>query len=207
MASKKTSIVFPKGLVHGTCVLNFTRNPGGEFAIYADAFHRAAKALLLKLEESRGYNDCDACPIVFLYRHSFELYLKATLHSGERVLSLSGDSLGIDAKVLNDHKLLPLAKSFAKLLPFVHWEWVKDVRHMESAGNFLGYAAEFDNIDGGSFSFRYPTKKNRKTPNLSHHFSFNVIEFSQTLDPILETLDGAVEGLEELFADGIEAST
>src|SRR4051812_30151389 len=62
-------------------VLNWHNDAPGELRFYARSFHKAARTLIENWELDRGHapSDWDACPVVFLYRHALELYLKSVL--------------------------------------------------------------------------------------------------------------------------------
>ena len=62
---------------YGNVVLNFQHVANDEFAAYAEALHQAGQALATMMFDKAGYNDLEACPIIFLYHHALELYLKA----------------------------------------------------------------------------------------------------------------------------------
>src|SRR6266404_2839264 len=69
----------PQAHMHGSVVLNFTRHAKGDLHIYAHAHQQAASKLVDVFRANPYYSDAEACPIVFLYRHAIELYLKAIL--------------------------------------------------------------------------------------------------------------------------------
>ena len=77
-ASPLAPRLFVKRKDRRNTVLNWHRAPEEEFDIYAGVYWNAAQTLAknLDLDGIFGY---DACPIVFLYRHALELYLKAVL--------------------------------------------------------------------------------------------------------------------------------
>ena len=68
---------------HGNVVLNFMLFPKGELAAYGRSYHEAAQHLVKRMAASH-YRDPDACPIVFLYRHAVELYLKSIIPLGKQ---------------------------------------------------------------------------------------------------------------------------
>ena len=66
---------------YGNAVVNWAGQPEGELIAYAASF-RAAAMNLVAFREQRGIGSIDhaALPILFLYRHSFELYLKTIIY-------------------------------------------------------------------------------------------------------------------------------
>src|SRR5207248_1310375 len=107
---KKKRLFVDNGKPHGTVVLNWHGTPEGEFTYFAEAFHNLAKESVLNLRSNDHFGlhgipweDFRAYPIVFLYRHSLELYMKAVLLVGSPMLQLRGEP-GIDrTKLLNTH--------------------------------------------------------------------------------------------------------
>jgi hypothetical protein len=94
---------------HGNVVLNFMRFPQGEFAAYGRSYHEAANRLVTSMG-SGHYRDPDACPIVFLYRHAVELYLKAIIHWGNMLLRINSRSIVAHKNIFQEHRLGVLLK-------------------------------------------------------------------------------------------------
>jgi len=193
--------VFVSGSPHGNVVLNFMGSPASEFGHYAGAFHDAGKLLVNQIAQSQGYSDLQVCPIVFLYRHALELYLKQIINIGNNILRLSGKEPILEKK---DHKLSQLVPAIKGIFDAVEWEWKLDIDGMANDKDFQKFLEDFERIDPMSFAFRYPTTKKGEA-TLPEHFVFDVIKFSKKLDPIFDLFDGAVTGLEELWQSGAEA--
>lgn len=83
------SKLFKAGTGFGNAVLNFRDRADDEFDLYAQAFHRSGQLLAEQMLSKSGYNDLDACPIIFLYRHALELYLKAIARIGRTILEMA----------------------------------------------------------------------------------------------------------------------
>jgi hypothetical protein len=97
------------------------RRPAEEFGLYGEAFHRAAREMTRVLAENPAYDPLDACPIVFLYRHATELYLKGVLRAGESLICLEGGQPTLDASALKNHRLQPLLTPLRKLFEKMDW--------------------------------------------------------------------------------------
>jgi len=82
----QTDLYYREDLV----VLNWHGEPIKEFRYYADAYHRAAMALVNQFGTTGAVRDIESTPILFLYRHAFELYLKAFTLTGSKILELAG---------------------------------------------------------------------------------------------------------------------
>jgi len=107
--AQKQKLFGPGKNIHGNVVLNFIR-PESEFGIYGAAFWRAGRTLATSLAKQNGYRDFDACPIVFLYAHALELYMKTIVRRGGSLVSLAGKKLPVDQRALTRHDLLPLTE-------------------------------------------------------------------------------------------------
>jgi hypothetical protein len=191
--AQRQKLFGPGKTIHGNVVLNFMGRPEAEFDIYAAAFWRAGRSLASSLAKQRGFRDFDACPIVFLYGHALELYMKAIVHRGRSLVSLAGKKLPIHPRALNRHDLLPLTEPLHYIFKHVGWTWMTEVEGVRTFRNFKAIVREIDLL---GTAFRYPLNT-KGQPNVSHHFVFNVLEFATKLEAAIRLLDGAVTGLEE----------
>lgn len=197
--STHESVAFPAGPFHGTVVLNWRKQPVDEFGVYADAFHRAGSALVEQMEDARGYSDLDACPIMFLYRQSIELYIKAQLLAGLPLFNLRDREAPFSQKSLNGHVLPKFVPWLAEVYEVAGWKWKIEVPNCRTQKEFAAYVQAIDEVDRSSFAFRYPLARDWTTESLRKQFRFNVISFARAMDPILEHFDGSVTGLKDLF--------
>jgi hypothetical protein len=165
------------------------RRPSDEFGCYGEAFHRAAKELTRVLAEDRAYDPFDAFPIVFLYRHATELYLKGVLRAGEFLLSLKGRQATFDSSALMSHPLRPLLIHLREL--FVALDWA------ESYEDIASFVESLDQMDPNSFAFRYPVNK-KNDDALPKSFVLDVLAFARAADSCLETLYNASYSIDDL---------
>ena len=70
-------------------VLNWYGQAIEKLESYAKAYHSSARLLIEKSSDDE-LRDISACPVVFLYRLSLELYMKAILILGSKILRLEG---------------------------------------------------------------------------------------------------------------------
>jgi hypothetical protein len=193
-ARRRGQKLFGRGrMMHGNVLMNFMHRPETEFGIYGAAFWRAGRSLANSLASQRGYRDYDACPIVFLYGHALELYMKAIVRRGRSLVSLAGKKLPINPRVLNRHELLPLTEAVNYIFKHVGWTWSTEVEGVRTFSDFKVITQEIDRL---GTAFRYPVDT-KEQPSVSHHFGFNVLEFSRQLESAIRLLDGALTGLEE----------
>lgn len=163
------------------------RRPADEFGLYAEAFHKAAQQLTEVLSHDPAYDPLDACPIVFLYRHSTELYLKGVLRAGESLLRLSGEKPTFDASNLMSHPLRPLLGPLEELFAAMGWS--------ESYKEVASFIEPLDKLDSNSFAFRYPVDK-KNVGTLPESFVFNVLSFARAADSCLEMLYNALHSID-----------
>jgi len=182
------SSFFARERLHGNVVLNFMRFPKGELAAYGRSYHEAARHLVKHIASSR-YRDPDACPIVFLYRHSVELYLKAIIHWGNNLLKLNDKPIVHHRSIFTEHRLGVLLKSVKPILRFQksldNWgdSQFSCFRDVETVID------ELEEFDPRSYSFRYPIDTTGKKGTLPHSFFFNVIVFGEKFDHLVGVLD------------------
>ncbi|OGC04431.1 hypothetical protein A2276_08675 [candidate division WOR-1 bacterium RIFOXYA12_FULL_43_27] len=179
---------------HGNVVLNFRKDSLSEFGAYAEAYHEAGKLLVCRLDESEGYSDIQACPIVFLYRHALELYIKGIIIDGNNILSLLGKTPVVDTNDLGKHDLLPLIPAIKQV--FTAIGWLTENKGTKEVEEVVEIIKCFNGLDSNSFSFRYPVNK-KGLSILSENFILNVVEFAKKADPVFDLLDGAIVGLSE----------
>lgn len=191
--AQRQKLFGPSKTIHGNVVLNFLRRPETEFGIYAAGFWRAGRTLANSLAKQRGYRDFDACPIVFLYSHALELYMKAIVRRGRSLVSLAGKKLTIDRRTYNRHELLPLTQPIHYIFKHVGWTWSTEVEGVKTFRDFKAIVREIDRL---GTAFRYPIDTNGQ-PSVTHHFMFNVLEFARQVEAVVRLLDGALTGLEE----------
>jgi len=169
-------------------VLNWYGQSVEKLDLYAEAYHSAAKVLVENASEDQ-LRDIGACPVVFLYRLSLELWLKAILISGSKILELQGEESETTEVILKKgHDLTKLLQAFKLLCIKLSWKW--DAEHKALAA-MIG---QFHQVDRGSFCFRYPVDLSGE-PALEQGFRFDLRTFCIRMDEILMFLDQADCGL------------
>jgi len=211
MKRLKKRLFEDSGQHHGTVVLNWVGTPQREFTWYGQAFHEAGKQLVdhLKQDPSFGLDgfppdSFKAVPIVYLYRHAMELYLKGIILAGAGVLQLLGEPAMDIKDALDTHSLQGLLTNVERIFAGFGWEWDFKLPAFRSLSDFRSVIGELANVDGRSYSFRYPTTKDCETGSLESGFRFNLFTFCEVLDPIYEILNGAAFGAREELQFGYE---
>jgi hypothetical protein len=180
---------FSRDRIRGNVVLNYKGFPKGELAAYARAYHEAARHLV-KTNASSIHRGFDACPIVFLYRHAVELYLKYVILWGNSILWLSGKREVAHKNIFTEHRLRVLLKSVQRIVSFHgRLDNYSGNRHVRNFRDAQKLVVELDEFDPLSYSFRYPVDTTGKRATLPHHFLFNVVTFGEKFDELLNVLD------------------
>jgi hypothetical protein len=201
---KLWSTFFSRKRPHGNVVLNFMRFPKGELAAYGRSYHEAAQHLVKHID-STHYRDPDACPVVFLYRHAVELYLKSIIHWGNSLLRLNRKPIVAHKNIFTEHRLRVLLKSVKPILRFRNSLDNWGDTHFNSFRDVEKIIGELEEFDPGSYSFRYPVDTTGKKATLPHHFSFNVVEFGEKFDHLASVLGWISEMVYEDFQSQAEA--
>ncbi len=186
-------------------VLNWLGKPIEHFSRYAEAYHSAGRKLAEDYGSTGALRDFESAPVVFLYRHSFELYLKAVVLAGSKIVELQGGEGMAPDRALAGHRLGEFVPQIKKIIAAVGWSWDMGVEGLRTETDFVQLVKELEAVDPGSFAFRYPTDKKGEAA-LPERFEFSVSAFANRLDPLLESLAGAVIGLEEYWDAAAEAA-
>ena len=195
---------FKSNFPHGNVVFNFHGRAINDLSAFAAGYHEAGKILVSNLEAARAYRDYEGYPILFLYRHALELYLKAIVYRGAQLLGLISDEKLNTEKLLTRHKLTGFLPAIEAIFKAVEWEWNFEVSGLKSFDDFADLIKEIEKIDPRSDGFRYPVTTIGEAA-LPKHFVVNVIGFGKKMDAVLDLLSGAVTGLQEHWDETAEA--
>jgi len=195
---QKTTAVNTRNLFvkarRGNVVMNWTGTPALEVDLIAEEYFEAAKALVSRCEK-RGHNDLAAYPILSLYRHALELFLKSLLILGYRFSGLTCDIK--TAEALKEHPLVPLLNGVGRLLTALGNSGRFRLSQLNKK-TFRDAIQELDKIDRFGQAFRYTFQKNG-APTVEQNFTFSLYNVSEVLDPILEALSNACLDLREHY--------
>ncbi|HYM77822.1 MAG TPA: hypothetical protein VE377_17740 [Candidatus Dormibacteraeota bacterium] len=176
----------PSKRIEQNTVLNWHNSPEKEFRFYGEAFWNAARKLVEGNDlDSGGLADFSACPIVYLYRHAVELFLKGLVIEEQ----LLGSRTDIKTTVDRGHSLKKQLPGVRRI--FETYGWQNDFGEQVSTfDDFEEIVNELEDVDTGSFSFRYPLNR-ELLGSLNSHFTFSAREFARLMDDVLNTLNGA----------------
>jgi len=139
---------------------------------------------LVAFREQRGDHTIDdgALPIVFLYRHAFELYLKAIVYRAA-VLTINEEDLRKAVpRLWREHSLMRIVKMAEPVLLASIRPWLKSG---ELHRQIVSFSIKLDEIDPGSYSFRYPVTS-YGNPALPTNVMLNIFVFSEAAEKILD---------------------
>lgn len=196
--------VFQSKNPHGNVVFNFRHNAIDDLAPFAKGYHQAGKRLAGMLEASSGYRDFDGYPILFLYRHALELYMKAIVYRGAQLLHLLDIETQDMPKLFKCHSLSELLPGVKAVFKGIGWTLDMETAGIRNFEDFEELLRGIEELDPGSYSFRYPTNTKGQAA-LKHHTVVHVIGFSRNMDPILDLLDNVFLELHEEFDATAEA--
>ncbi len=171
-------------------VSSFSANPKYDFGIYAKGYHKAAKLLSDKFLSQNGFGDYEGYPIVFLYRHAFELDLKNIIYWGARLSNFKNQE-NLDNKLYNHHLLVDLAKLSSDILTrlFKNDEALGDV-----IKNILVIAEQYSVLDKNSFSYRYPISRDG-TYSTDKNQIVNITSLTNCMEDLLDSIEAINFGL------------
>lgn len=180
--------------------INWRDDPLDEFDIYAGRYQVAANKLSEELLIHPNFHDIDPCPIVFLYRHAIELYLKSICLKGYKFFQVLGKQLLFNGNELTEENLfnlfkkhhLPLLLETVKRVTVemtVNWEFEAG-NPLQSYNDFRVAIEEFEQLDSWSSTFRYPYSNKEKAASLPKGFTFDFASFKEKVEFIISVLDG-----------------
>jgi len=160
-----------------------SNDPEDEFEIYATSYTRAASVLAEHLLSQPRFASYEALPVVFLYRHAFELILKGFYRKAAAIAFYQDEDIA--NKPPNFHRLVPLAKFFTEMSRLLY---PGDTLVKQINKTVLQYAKEFEQIDPNSFSYRYPinTKGEASARSPQH---VNLLSLHESMQKLLDDLD------------------
>jgi hypothetical protein len=176
----------------GRVLLNWSSDRERDLDRIARSYHSAARDLLEALKSTRPCglvvgDDFAAYPIIFLYRQTLELTLKAIVGTGSDLFEDEGDP--VPFKRTTTHTLTPLFKEALRILGRLPSDISEDsdLKEPRVRTEAEAIVREFDFFDRGSHTFRYPTRKDGSRP-LERNFEFDLFAFAATMEGIISTL-------------------
>jgi hypothetical protein len=182
----------------GAVVLNWVGTPQQEYTWYGEAFHKAGRSLVEQLRDDPHFgappDSFKAVPIIHLYRHAMELYLKGIVAMGGAILPLRGKT-EIGHKIFSTHEFKKILPDVERIFEAFGWDWNFELEAFQSVTDFRSVIEQLDTVKADAL--RYPTLTDGKTAALQSNFRFNIFEFCEILDPLYPVLEGAAYGAYE----------
>lgn len=185
----------------GNVRFNFGSDPIRDLVPFAIGYRGAARALAASFAGD-AYADYDGYPVLFLYRHSLELFLKAVVFRGAIAVGLVGLKGPNIPDLFSNHGLARLLPALRAI--FRNMDWDFDATPIGTWAEFERTVRELDGIDPQSYAFRYPITTTGHT-HLPPDFTINIPNFAATMDVILDYLEGACGLLEETIQFEVDA--
>lgn len=122
--------------------------------LHARSFHNAAKTLAAAFRAGEHiFPEADASPVVFMYRHAVELFLKAiVLGEGGNFLETEPDPISVG----KTHSLPWLAQFVCQIVAALKWKAQFTCESIQSLVDFKAVVEEINAADPGSYVFRPP---------------------------------------------------
>ncbi len=172
---------------HGNALLNWRGATPKEIIAYAVAYRSAAMNLVGIKEQQDIVHaiDDDALPILFLYRHSFELYLKSIIYQVATLSIDESELVNAVPRLWREHSLVALVNISESILLSPSTRSPVQSRRLHS--DIRELAENLDDVDPGSYAFRYPVTT-KGTSCLPSHFFTNIFVFSEAMEHALDDL-------------------
>jgi hypothetical protein len=167
---------------HGNIVINWRNSPADDIVAFAAGYKNAAQELVSSLSRAPCYADHRGFPILYLYRHAIELYLKAVLHQAAK-LQRRRDRSAKPFKRFG-HSLTSLLSAVEKTIQSLRCCPYGIAMLPES---IRGFISQVEEVDPRSDSFRYPVTINGD-PNHDPNTVVNILFFAKGADAILDEL-------------------
>ena len=186
---------------YGNALINWQSDPTTDLTVYAGSYRCAAMNLVAFRQQLKyGSIDEAALPILFLYRHSFELYLKAIIYKAAIVSINKAELLIALPKLWREHSLVALGKMAEPVIGANSGQMLASTGELSQ--NISDLARQIDEVDSGSYSFRYPVTS-RGAASLPLAFLTNIFVFSERVETVL---DDVAQFCRQLEDERIQAS-
>lgn len=163
---------------------------------YARAYHKGARGLfgefrrtLCDVDRFGDHRDMDCHPIVFLYRHALEVYLKTVIEFGNSLLWLRGRSRKRRAQILQGHRLATLLPSAQEIFGLIDSSDIWSVPLCRSFADVERIVKAVDSVTHDALRYPIRIRKGRLVKLLPGGLRFNVLTFTEKMDALLNVLD------------------
>jgi hypothetical protein len=169
---------------HLNACVGWVMSGSDRLGMFASGYREAARGLYRSTLESSMELDCVVFPIAFLWRHHVEIMLKDIIARGRRL-----DDADPEFPTHHD-----LPKLWALARPYIEDTGPAD---SPEVGNVESNIVELNRIDSGSFSFRYPSKKDDSASLPSNLDYVNLRVLHEAMEAVSNLLEGVASVLSE----------
>lgn len=158
---------------------------------YARAYHKAGRRLIEcfgQAFQDDGFLNEDAHPIVSLYRHALELYLKTVIVKGGTLRWLRGGPKPIK-QMLSSHDLEKLLTSLKEIFGLIDCSSIWSAPTFQSFVDIERVVQSVNRVPHDAF--RYPIGHSVSKELLPDGIRFSLSIFSEKLDGLLDLLEAA----------------
>jgi len=171
---------------YGNALLNWRTDSADEILIYAWNYRTAAMNLIAFRKRQKIHAvDYGALPILFLYRHAFELYLKALIYKGAAISINEKEISHALPRLWREHSLVRLVNICGPVLKPSNHHPLTCTGELEQEVTDL--ATIIDKVDSGSYVFRYLVTSKGES-SLPSHFFTNIFTFSDVVEGVFDNL-------------------
>jgi hypothetical protein len=201
VVSNQRPEVFHRGPIGSRDVVwNWRNDSLSELRLQAESYLKAADQLSESFKGGNGLSDFDAYPIIFLYRHALELFIKDILIVGNELSAvLQRPELATSfSEIVRDHGLRRHVGKLDEIFRAAGWaNPITESKRRE-------FIQSIEEVDPSSMAFRYSVDKNGK-PSLPGHLSFSMANLGSSFRSLLEDLARATFGLRVVISDLYES--
>lgn len=182
----------PQDHTTGNALLNWTGRPVLDLVTYAETY-RTAACRLVHTHRELNINALDhhALPVLFLYRHSFELLLKAIIYFSATISISESEIATALPRLWREHSLVRL---YAMAAPVLQESRPTIVDAADLSEAILSMSRLIDDIDPGSYSFRYPITTTGQA-SLPNPLLTNIFLFSDAIEVVISEVLDVCRGL------------
>jgi len=161
--------------------------------LHARCFHTTARRMAAMLQLDPGpFNEVDAAPVFFLYRHALEIQLKAiVLGDGGNFLPTKPDRISTQ----QSRAIVWLAKIVCQMVTATGLQPAFKCPGIETLADFKTFVGQLTEVDPAAYTFRLPINPVEPTP-----MAPLIGQFADQMDSLLELLDAIAGAIAATWA-------
>lgn len=189
---------FPERAFQPGFVSAMTYGEDMEFEVLAEHWHASLQASVRAIRADEGTSrvywgsiggNYVAFPIIYNYRHVLELYLKGMLMAGEAALVIAGEE-PVPDEIFKAHSFQTLRPEIERVFKVLGVPYDLGVTGFETKADFWALLKDMDKME-----IRYPVDTKRQPAMGTGFMCFNLFEFAEIMDAVLNALNGFLGGI------------